>query len=128
MVENFTGKWIKTLQTDNGGEYVSTYFTRYLKSRGIHHQMTIPYTPEQNGVAERTNRTIVEKAHCMLHAREMQPHFWAEAVSTAVYLKNRSPTKALSNITPEEAWTGKKPSIAHLRSFGCKAYMHVPNQ
>ena len=90
--------------------------------------MTIPYTPEQNGVAECANRTIVEKACCMLHAREMQSHFWAKAVSTAVYLKNQSPTKALSNITPEEAWTGEKPSIVHLRSFGCKVYMHVPSQ
>lgn len=76
-----------------------------LKAKGIHHQTTIPYTPEQNGVAERTNRTVIEKARSMLHDRGLGDEFWAEAVATAVYLKNRSPTTALKNMTPEEAWT-----------------------
>ena len=114
MVENYTGKRIKTLRSDNDGEYISTTFTQYLKSQGIQHQLTIPYTPEQNGVAERANHTIVEKARSMLYARDMDLKFWAEAVSTAIYLKNRNPTKALNNMTPEQAWTGEKPSVAHL--------------
>jgi transposase InsO family protein len=74
-----------------------------LKAKGIHHQMTVPYTPQQNGVAERANRTIVERARSMLHDQELGYEFWAEAVNTAVYLKNRSPTTALQNVTPEEA-------------------------
>jgi hypothetical protein len=117
--ENQTGKRIKTLRGDNGGEYVSHTFNDYLKSNGIHHQTSVPYTPEQNGVAERANRTIVERARSMLHAQGMEREFWAEAVATTVYLKN-SPTKAVSDMTPEEAWSGTKPSVAHLRSLGCE--------
>ena len=64
----------------------------------------------------------------MLHEKVMDYEFWAEAVSTAVYLKNRSPTKALPKMTPEEAWSGSKPSVEHLRPFGCKAYTHIPIQ
>ena len=128
LVENQTGKRIKALRSDNGGEYVSNAFSKYLKAHGIHHQKTVAYTPEQNGVAERANRTIVERARSMLHAEGMGYEFWAEAVATAVYLKNLSPTKALPDMTPEEAWSGSRPSVSHLRSFGCKAYAHVPDQ
>src|SRR5215469_9456007 len=69
LAENQTGKRIKILRSDNGGEYVSHAFKAYLKSNGIHHQTTVAYTPEQNGVAERANRTIVERARSMLHAQ-----------------------------------------------------------
>jgi hypothetical protein len=126
--EKQTGKRIKILRSDNGGEYTSAAFDRYLKDRGIQHQKTVPYTPEQNGVAERANRTIVERARCMILEQDMDKEFWAEAISTSTYLKNRSPTRALSNQTPEEAWSGKKPTLAYLRPFGCKAYAHVPIQ
>lgn len=128
LVEKQTGKNIKILRSDNGGEYVSHAFDMYLKSNGIQHQTTIAYTPEQNGVAERANRTIVERARSMLHSQELGYELWAEAVAAAVYLKNRSPTKAVPNMTPEEAWSGLKPSVAHLRAFGCKAYAHIPKQ
>src|SRR6185312_8038761 len=116
-------------RTDNGGEYLSRTFATFCKSKGIQQQTTAPYSPQQNGVAERVNRTLVEHARCMLQQRSMGNEFWAEAVSTAAYLKNRSPTKALvSNMTPEEAWSGKKPSVAHLRIFGCDAYVHIPKE
>jgi len=128
MAEKQTGKVIKILRSDNGGEYVSRAFENYLRSQGICHQKTVPYTPEQNGVAERANRTIVERVRSMLHDRGLLKELWAEAASTAVYLINRSPTKALVDMTPEEAWTGTKPSIFHIRTFGCKAYAHVPKQ
>jgi transposase InsO family protein len=127
LVENQTGKRIKTLRSDNGGEYVSGAFNQFLKENGIRHQKSIPYTPQQNGVAERANRTIVERARSMLHSAELNYELWAEAVFTAVYLKNRSPTTALLDMTPQEAWSGKKPSVNHLRVFGCKAYAHIPN-
>jgi hypothetical protein len=123
MAENQTGKRLKVLRSDNGGEYKA--FSDYLTKRGIRHQTTAPYTPEQNGVAERANRTLVEGGRTMLKTQGMEDRFWGEAIATAAYLRNRSPTKAL-DITPEEAWTGKKPSISHLRIFGCPAYMHVP--
>jgi hypothetical protein len=64
----------------------------------------------------------------MLYEKNIGLEFWAEAIQTAVYLKNRSPTKAISDMTPLEAWSGNKPKVSHLRSFGCKAYAHVPVQ
>lgn len=126
MVENETGHTIKVLRTDNGREYLSQEFKAYLKSKGIRHQFTIPYTPEQNGVAERFNRTIVEKARCMMHVANCDHKMWAEAVNTAVYLKNRSPHKIIKGATPQEIWTGKKIDLSHLKVFGCLAYVHVP--
>jgi len=126
LVENQTGKRIRILRTDNGKEYVNTRLTNFLKEEGIKHQTTVPHTPEQNGVAERYNRTIVEKARCLLFEAKLPKKFWGEAVSTAVYLLNRSPTKALHNMTPEEAWSGRKPDLRHLRIFGSKAHVHIP--
>ncbi|XP_071575062.1 uncharacterized protein [Temnothorax nylanderi] len=81
-----------------------------------------------NGLAERMNRTLVEKARSMLIESNLPVYYWAEAVSTAAYLINRSPTKGLKNITPEEAWTGKKPDLAHLRVFGCRALAYIPKE
>jgi len=72
------------------------------------------------------NRTLEETVRSMLGDAELPPTFWAQALSTAVYLRNRSPTKALKDITPYEAWTGEKPNVEHLRTFGCTAYAHVP--
>ena len=126
LVEKSSKKKIKTLRTDNGGEYISTKFETYLKSEGIRHELTEPKTPEQNGVAERLNRTLVEMSRSMLIDANVQKKFWAEAVSTAVYLKNRSPSKPLQDMTPYEAWHGSKPVASHLRVFRCDAYAHIP--
>lgn len=128
MVEKATGRHIKVLRSDNGGEYVSKAFTLYLQQQGIRHQTTAPYSPEQNGVAERANRTLVEAARSMLHARGMDHKFWGEAVATAAYLRNRCSTKAVLGMTPEEAWSGAKPSVNHLKVFGCRAFVHVPKE
>ena len=107
LVENQTGHKvktlnlrIKTLRTDNGGEYISKAFAAFCAERGIAHEFTNPHCPEQNGVAERMNRTIVESARSMLYNARLPQHFWAEAVSTTVYLHNRSPTTALSDKPP----------------------------
>lgn len=127
MVENETDKKIKVLRTDNGGEYVSSNMKNHLQKLGIKHQLTIPYTPEQNGLAERTNRTLVEKARCMMKEANCDERFWAEAVNTAAYLANRSPHKAIKEQkTPEEVWSKKKVSLEHLKVFGCVAYTHIP--
>ena len=88
LVENSSGKRLKTLRTDNGGEYVSNKFDSYLKEEGIHHELTVPKIPEQNGVAERLNRTLVEIARSMLLDAKLPKKYWGEAVCTAVYLKN----------------------------------------
>jgi hypothetical protein len=128
FVEKQTGKCVKTIRTDNGGEYTSRDFEDYLNSCGIRHQTTVPYTPQQNGVAERTNRTLIEKVRCMLFDCNLSKKYWAEAINTAVYLKNRSPTSAVEGAVPEEMWTGEKIDLSHLKVFGCKAQVHVPKQ
>ena len=91
-------------------------------------QTTAPYTPQQNGVSERLNRTLVEMARTMLKHKKLEHSFWAEAITTANYIKNRCPTKALQDLTPHEVWTGRKPNIDHLRTFGSTAYAHIPKE
>ena len=120
-----TGKRVKILRSDNGGEYVSNEFQQFCNERGIQRQFTIARTPEQNGVSERMNRTIMEAARSMLFHSKMPQRFWAEAVNTAVYLRNRSPTVAVKDKVPFELWYGKKPSVSHLRVFGCNAYVRI---
>lgn len=126
FVENQSGRSIKILRTDNGGEFIGTNFQNFLKDSGILHQLTVPYTAEQNGKAERLNRTIIEKTRCLLIDSELPNSFWAEAANTSVYLLNRSPTKCLLGKTPEEAWSGVKPKLEGLRIFGCKVHSHIP--
>src|SRR6185312_1385971 len=77
------------------------------------------YSPQQNGVVERRNQTIVGMAHSMMKAKAMPAEFWGEAVSTEVFILNRSPTKALKGMTPYQAWYGRKPNVSYLRTFGC---------
>ena len=128
MAENVSGFAVGTLRSDRGGEYTSKEFNAYLAGRGIKHQCTVPYTPQQNGVAERKNRSLMEMARCMVKSQALPHGFWLEAVMCATYVLNRCPTKALQSMTPYEAWHGKKPSIGHLRVFGCLAYTLVPVQ
>ena len=125
LVEKSSGRKLKVLRSDNGGEYTSAEFEDYLKSEGVRHECTVPKTPEQNGVAERMNRTLMETVRSMLANAKLPQKFWAEALSTAAYLRNRSPTKAVKQMTPFEAWTNEKPNVEHLRVFGCDAYSHV---
>ena len=125
-MEKSSARKIKTLHSDNGGEYTSTKFTSYLTKEGIKHELTTPYTPQQNGVAERLNRTLIEGVRTVLADSKLPHRLWAEALSTALYLRNRSPTEALEGITPYETWSGTKPDVSSLRIFGCSAYAHVP--
>ena len=126
MVEKSSGLKIKVLRTDNRGEYTSNEFETYLKKEGTQHETTIPKTPEQNGVAERMNHTLVETIRAMLADSKLPKSFWAEALSTATYLRNRSPTRAVQGMTPYEVWNGRKPNVSNLRIFGCNAYAHIP--
>ena len=128
MVERSTGRRIISLCTDNGGEYTSLEFQFYLKREGIKHELTVPRSPEQNGVAKRFNCTLMEAVRSMLVGAQLPQRFWAEALATAVYLRNRSPTKAVSGLTPYEAWTGRKPAVNHLKVFGCVTYAHIPKE
>ena len=122
MVENGSGRKLKVLRSDNGGEYTGRNFQEYLKSEGVRHELTVPKTPQQNGVAERLNRTLVEMIRAMLIESDLDASFWGEALATAVYLRNRSPHKPLRGATPFEALHGKKPNVKHLRTFGCVCY------
>ena len=116
------------LHSDNGREYTSTEFTAYLIQEGIRQELTIPHTPQQNRTAERLNRTLIEGVSTKLADSKLPHKFWAEALSTYVYLQNRTPTKALTEITPYEAWYAIKPDVSHLQILGCSAYVHVPMQ
>jgi hypothetical protein len=117
------GKKLKAFRTDRGGEFNSTQFTLFCNETSIKHYTTTPYTPQQNGVVERRNQTAVEMARCLLKAKGMPPKFWGEAIAIEVYILNRAPTKSLQNMTPFEAWHGKKPRVDHMRTFGCIAHV-----
>ena len=119
------GKHVKILRSDNGREYVSGDFQRFCNECTIKRQFTIACTPEQNGASERMNRTIIEAARSMLFHSKISHRFWVEAVNTAVYLRHCSPTVALKDKALFELWYGKKPSVSHLRVFGCNAYVHI---
>jgi len=116
---------LKALRTDRGGEFVSNMFSVFCSEGGIKHFTTTPYSPQQNGVVERRNQTVIEMARCMLKSMNVPSELWGEAVCTAVYILNRSPTKSLNNMTPFEAWHGKKPKVNHLRTFGCVAHVKL---
>ncbi|KAL0370586.1 UNVERIFIED_CONTAM: Retrovirus-related Pol polyprotein from transposon TNT 1-94 [Sesamum angustifolium] len=128
LVEKQSGRSIKVLRSDRGKEYNNSEFDKFCEEEGIEHQTTVSYNPQQNGVSERKNRTVMEMARSMLQEKHLPKAFWAEAVYTAVYLLNRCPTKAVQNMTPIEAWSGKKPSAKHLRVFGSICYVHIPTE
>ena len=130
LVEKHSGQKIIRFRCDNGkAEYDNTSFLSLLRENGITYEPSAPYTQNQNGVSERMNRTILEKARTMLLEACLPEGFWAEAVNTAVYLHNRSPTRSLEGVTPYEAWNGTKPlDLSNLRIFGCDAYLFVPDE
>ena len=120
------GHQIKSLHSDNGGEYVG--INEYLEENGIRPERNAPYTPEQNGIAERMNRTLVEMIRVLLKSSGLDGRFWVEALLFAVDIRNRCSTRALDNKTPLQVLTGKIPSIDHIRVFGSKVFMHIPKE
>ncbi|KAI5340787.1 hypothetical protein L3X38_020061 [Prunus dulcis] len=128
IVELQSGYKIKRLRIDRGREYTSTEFLKFCEDVGLERQLTIAYSPKQNGVAERKNRNIVELSKAMVHEKRLPYKFWGEAVNTAIYIQNRCPTSALNDSTPFEAFSGRNLGIKHLRVFGSICYCHVPCQ
>ncbi|GJR91241.1 retrovirus-related pol polyprotein from transposon TNT 1-94 [Tanacetum coccineum] len=127
-VELDSGKKIKCLRTDNGGEYTGDEFDTFCRQEGIKRQFTTAYTPQQNGVAERMNRTLLERARAMLATASLGKSFWAEAVNTACYVINRSPSTAVELKTPMEMWTGKPVNYSDLHIFGSPVYVMYNTQ
>lgn len=115
---------IKCLRSDRGGEYLSEEFSNHLKKQGTIRKLTVHDTPEHNGVAERLNRTILEKVRAMFHDSGLPKFLWAEATAHAVYLKNRTWTRTLGNATPYELLNGQKPNLSGLHPWGCKVRVH----
>ncbi|KAH9754460.1 hypothetical protein KPL71_015451 [Citrus sinensis] len=125
LVENQTNLKVKVLRTDNGLEYCNKLFEDYCENNGILRHKTVTYTPQQNGLAERMNRTLMEKVRCLLIHSKLPKTLWAEALNTACYLVNRSPSTAIGCKTPMELWLGRVADYSKLRIFGCEAYAHV---
>jgi transposase InsO family protein len=121
--ERKTEKKLLALRTDRGGEFAATDFVKYCAELGVHRQLTAPYSPQQNGVVERQNQTVVGTARSMMKAKALPGVFCGEAVTTAVYLLNRSSSKSVQGKTPYELWTGSTPGVQHLRTFGCIAHV-----
>ncbi|KAH9727082.1 Integrase catalytic domain-containing protein [Citrus sinensis] len=122
-VELESSKKIKCLRTDNGGEYTDGEFLAFCKQEDIQRQFTVAYTPQQNGVAERINRTLIEQIRAMLRTAGLPNSFWAEAAKTACYIVNRSPSRTIGLKTAMEMWTGKPADYSYLHAFGCPVYV-----
>jgi transposase InsO family protein len=127
LMERQMRRKLKTLRTDNGTEFVNSEIEQLCKQNGITHQTTTPYTPEQNGIAERAIAIYFDMVCCMLHSSGMDVCYWGEAFMYAVHIWNITPTAALNRV-PEHAWTGCKPDISHLRVFGSIAYVNIPKK
>ena len=125
LIEKQTGKKIKRFRTNNGLEHCSGEFDEFCKNEGIVRHRTVRGTPQQNGVAKRMNRTLLERARCMLSNCGLSKDFWSEAINMACYLVNRSPSTAIECKTPFEVWSGAPAGYSNLRVFGCPAYAHV---
>ncbi|KAI3505809.1 hypothetical protein L1887_28094 [Cichorium endivia] len=121
-VENQRGRRIKILRSDRGGEYLSQEFYDHLGNCGIVSQLTPPGTPQHNGVAERRNRTLLDMVRSMMSRATLPISFWGYALETAAKVLNLVPTKKVSK-TPSQILNVTKPSLAHLKVWGCEAYV-----
>ena len=126
-VELETGQRLQVLRSDGGGEYTGNSVAKYLEDKGIKHEVTIPDTPQHNGVAERMNRTLLDKVRAMLLDADLPESYWYDALVYATFLHNVSPTCSLELTTPEEAWSGNKPDVSTIRVFGSRAFVHIPD-
>lgn len=126
--ENTTNNRVKLFRSDNGLEFINKELKDMFSRRGITHQTTVTYTPEQNGKAERENRTLVEAARTMLHEKNLPKKLWAEAVNTTVFVLNRTGKSHENGRSPYEVWTNEKFDIHRLKTFGTEVYVHIPKE
>ena len=125
LTENLSERKIKILRSNNGGEYTSKEFVRFCRDVRIKRELTTPYNPQQNGVAEIKNRTIMEAVKTMIHDQDLPMHLWAKAARTTMYVHNRLSHNALGFKTPKEVFSGKKPEVSHLKILGCPMFVHI---
>ena len=133
-MEKETGKSLKVFRSDGGGEFTSGAFKAFLDEKGIKREVTNAYTPQENGISERANRTLNNIARSMmadakevLRAKSLPLNLWSHAVRHAAWIKNRIPSRSLEPFsTPFQSYYGRIPTLATLRLFGCKAYAHTP--
>ncbi|KAA0058501.1 ty1-copia retrotransposon protein [Cucumis melo var. makuwa] len=123
--ENQLGKRIKRLRSDRGGEYSDKTLKEFCESNGIIHEFTAPYSPQQNGIAERKNRTLKEMMNAMLLSSGLSDNMWGEAVLSACFILNRIPHKRLDKI-PYELRKGHAPNLSYLKVWGCLAKVPFP--
>ncbi|UYV65505.1 hypothetical protein LAZ67_3004542, partial [Cordylochernes scorpioides] len=126
--EKQTSRKLKRIRTDNGLEFCSKEWDTFCKSVGIVHEHTMTYTPQQNGVAERMNRTLLDLVRSTISGSGLPKASWAELTYTAAYVRNRVLNNHNGESTPYELWTGNKPSLKHLRAIGCQVFVHIPRQ
>ena len=128
LVEKISEKKIKILILDNGGEFTSNEFNDFCKEAEIKRELTIPYNPQQNGVAERKNRSIMEAMKAMIYDQALPIYLWEEVARTTVYVQNGISHSALGNKTPEEMFSGEILEVSHLNIFGFLVYIHIPKE
>jgi len=125
LIENQIETKLKVLRTNNGLKFVSEQFNEFCRKGGIKRHRTVTYTPQQNGLAERMNRTLLECVRCMLLGAGLSKSFWGETVSTATYLINRCPSTGIDLKTPMEVSSGRPEDYSNLKVFGALAFAHV---
>ncbi|KAH9678917.1 hypothetical protein KPL71_025907 [Citrus sinensis] len=125
LVETQTGRKVKRLRTDNGLEFCNQLFNDFCAQNGVVRHKTVRHTPQQNGLAERMNRTLMDKVRCLLIHSKLPQSLWAETLMTACYLVNRSPSSGIDFKTPVELWSGRAANYSDLKIFGCPAFAHI---
>jgi transposase InsO family protein len=128
MLERQSGLKAKHFRSDNGTEFVNSVMNEFCQRNGIIHETTVPYTPEQNGIAERAIAVLFEMIRSMLHTTNLDLRYWGEAFMYAVHIRSLMLTSSLKEKVPYEAWTGRKPDVSHLRIFGSLGWAHVPKE
>jgi hypothetical protein len=116
------------LRSDGEGEYTASSVQTYLKQKGIRHKITTPDTPQHNGVAECMNWTLLDKVQAMLLDAKLPKSYWYNALQYAAHIHNVTPTCALKDQTPKEAWSSNKPDVSSLRVFSSQAFIHIPDK
>jgi hypothetical protein len=123
--QNEFGLRIKNIRSDNGTKFKNSQIERFLEEEAIKHEFSSPYTPQQNGVVERKNRTLLDMARTMLDEYKTPDHFWAESINTACYSINRLYLHQILKKTSYELLTGKKPNVSYFRVFGSKCFILI---